>query len=82
MLAVGEGHPAYVPSPLLTKKIAKYHTDMKELGPFMAENSNLIKISSDQSVDKTLDLVYKAIEPTVIHIRCGDNQQELRDEIV
>jgi adenylate kinase family enzyme len=82
MLAVGENHPCYVPSPLLTKKIAKYHTDMKELGPFLAENCNYLKVSSDQSVEKTLDSVYKEIEPTVIHVRCGDNQRELQNTVV
>jgi hypothetical protein len=82
MLELGQNHPAYVQSPLLTKKIAKYYTDMKELLPLLEESCNLEYISSDQSIDKTLDAIYKSIEPTIIHVRCGDNQAKLRDSIV
>jgi hypothetical protein len=82
MLELGQGHPAYVQSPLLTKKIAKYYTDMKGLLPLLEESCNLQYVSSDQSIDKTLDAIYKTIEPTVIHVRVGDNQSKLRDEIV
>lgn len=82
MLCLGQSHHNYVASPLLTKKIYKYHQDMVELIPFFKETGTLVPISTDQSFDKSVQCVYDAIEPLVIHVRPGAGAAELRDEIV
>jgi adenylate kinase family enzyme len=71
MLDLGEDHPSYVPSSILSKKIKKYHDDSKELIPFLKEATNLIEINTDQAFDKSMEEVYRHIEPLVIHVRPG-----------
>jgi adenylate kinase len=81
MIDLGQSHPNYVASSILSKKIKKYHDDCAELLPFLKSSSNLIEINTDQPLDKTMEEVYKNVEPLVIHIRPGASP-ELRNEIV
>jgi histidinol phosphatase-like PHP family hydrolase len=80
MIELGQDHPKYVSSPILTKKIKKYYDDCKELLPFLKEKTNFLEINTDELIDITLDGVYKCIEPLVIHIRTGTNE-DLKKEI-
>lgn len=82
MYILGEGHPAYVKSPILSKKIKKYYQDAAELIPFFVDYTNHIEINSDRDLDNTMEDIYKYIEPTVIHVRPGGNAGELCKEIV
>lgn len=83
MLELGEANPGYVPSSILSKKIKKYHDDSKELLPFLAESTNLVDVNTDQALDKSMEEVYRNIEPLVIHVRPGaGGGNELRREIV
>ena len=81
MIDLGQDHPNYVSSSILSKKIKKYHDDCAELLPFLKSSSNLIEIDTDQELDKSLEEVYKNVEPLVIHIRPGASV-ELRNEMV
>ena len=81
MIDLGQDHPNYVSSSILSKKIKKYHDDCAELLPFLKSSSNLIEIDTDQELDKSLEEVYKNVEPLVIHIRPGSSI-ELRNEMV
>lgn len=81
MIDLGQDHPNYVSSSILSKKIKKYHDDCTELLPFLKSSSNLIEIDTDQELDKSLEEVYKNVEPLVIHIRPGSSI-ELRNEMV
>lgn len=78
---MGQDHPNYVSSSILSKKIKKYHDDCAELLPFLKSSSNLIEVDTDQELDKSLEEVYKSVEPLVIHIRPGASV-ELRNEMV
>lgn len=71
MIDLGQGHPNYVCSSILSKKMKKYHDDCAELLPFLKSSSNLIDINTDQPLDKSMEEVYKNVEPLVIHIRPG-----------
>lgn len=81
MIDLGENHPNYVSSSILSKKIKKYHDDCAELLPFLKSSSNLIEIDTNQPLDKSMEEVYRNVEPLVIHIRAGASP-ELRNEIV
>ena len=83
MLDLGEDHRSYVPSSILSKKIKKYHDDSKDLIPFLKEASNLIEINTDQAFDKSMEEIYRHIEPLVIHVRPGAaSSGDLRKQIV
>jgi len=81
MIDLGQDHPRYVSSSILSKKIKQYYDHGKDLLPYLKEKSNLTDINTDQAFDKTMDSVYKCIEPLVIHIRPGTNT-ELKHQIV
>jgi adenylate kinase family enzyme len=83
MLELGENHPAYVPSSILSKKIKKYHDESKDLLPFLQSSTNFIEVNTDQAFDKSMEEVYRNIEPLVIHVRPGGGSSgDLRREIV
>ena len=83
MLELGEDHPAYVPSSILSKKIKKYHDESKDLLPFLQSSTNFIQVNTDQAFDKSMEEVYRNIEPLVIHVRPGGGASgDLRREIV
>lgn len=83
MLDLGEDHPAYVPSSILSKKIKKYHDDSKELLPFLKSTTNFVEVNTYQALDKSMGEVYRNTEPLVIHVRPGAaSSGELRREIV
>ena len=54
MIELGQNHPNYVSSSILTKKIKKYYDDCKELLPFAKANTNFLEINTDDSIDITL----------------------------
>lgn len=82
MIDLGQDHPKYVSSSILSKKIKQYHDDCVELLPFLQSKTNFKVVSTDQSIDKSMDQVYREIEPLVIHVRPGANSNELKHEII
>ena len=82
MIDLGEDHPQYVASSILSKMIKEYHDKAVELLPFLQQNTNFAEIQNDQAFEKTMEQVYRHVEPTVINVRKGDKQDELCAEIV
>ena len=81
MSEMGQGSPGYVASAILSQKIKAYYQSAKELLPFLKANTSFTTISTDRSIEKTLEEVNDCVEPTVIHIRPGANSNNLRKEI-
>jgi len=85
MIEVGQDHPQYVSSAILSKKIRKYYQDAAELIPFFKENTNFAEVSTDnavQALQNTMDEIFAIVEPLVIHVRPGANSGDLREQIV
>lgn len=78
MIELGEGHPQYVPSTILSKQIKEFHDHAANLVPLLREQTNFQTISTDEQFDKTMEEVYRHIEPTVINIRPGKNSEGLQ----
>lgn len=81
MIDLGESHPLYVSSSILSKKIKQFNDHAKNLMPFLKENTNFVEVSTDQNFDKTISEIYRHIEPCVIHIRAGKSKSGLQQEI-
>jgi len=75
MIDMGQSHPRYVSSSILSKKIKQYYEFSKDLLPYLKEKSTLTDVDTDQAFDKTMAAVNKCIEPLVIHIRPGTNAE-------
>lgn len=82
MTNLGEDHPNYLPSALLSKKIKYFHDNMPSLLPFLKESTNFHEINGEQSLEQSLKEVCNHIEPVVIHVRAGTQSNDLRKEIV
>jgi len=74
MIDLGENHPQYVSSSILSKQIKAYPEHAKDLLPFLEKETCFQNISTDQKFDKTMEEVYRHIEPSVINVRSGKNE--------
>ena len=81
MIDLGENHPNYVPSSILSKHVKEFHDNAAALMPYLKDNTNFCGISTDQDVSKSLDQIYKIIEPCIINVR-GGKSHELQEEII
>lgn len=81
MIDLGENHPNYISSTILSKMIAKYHEDCVELIPFLKSSNNLIEVNTSQTLEKSMEEVCKHLEPLVIHVRPGGSA-DLRNQMV
>ena len=61
---------------------AAYRANSGPLLEFLGQNSQVIGIEADQSLDKILKEINKHIEPTIMHVRPNPNQVDLRNEII
>ena len=75
MIDLGEEHPKYVPSATLSRMIKLYHALSSQYTPYLASETNNIDIDTDQSFDKTMKQIYKNVEPFVVHVRSGNNNE-------
>lgn len=82
MIDLGQDHPNYVSSSILSKKIRAYYQHAADLVPFFEKNTNHAEVSTDQSFEKTMNEIYAMVEPLVIHVRPGANAGDLRKQIV
>ena len=78
---LGEDGKGYVSSTILSQKIRMYNDKAKALIPFLKANTNFAEISTEESLEKTMEEVNIKFEPTVIHIRPGASSNDLRKEI-
>jgi len=81
MIDLGEDHPNYVPSSILSKRIKEFHDNATELIPFLQEKTSFHEVNTDQHIDQSLKTIYSQIEPQIINIRLG-KKQGLQQEIV
>jgi len=73
MIDLGECHENYVPSSTLSKMIKQFYDESITYTPFLAEASNCQDINTDECFEKTMKQIYKSVEPFVVHIRSGNN---------
>jgi hypothetical protein len=82
MVDLGKNHPNYLPSAILSKKIKKFHDSAVTLLPYLKQNTSFHEINTEQTFTNTFKDICKVVEPTVIHIRSGGSNNELRKDIV
>lgn len=73
MIALGKNHPNYVSSAILAKRIKEFHEESPTLIPFLQENTCFHEIDCDQELNVVTKQINSIIEPTIIHIRSGSN---------
>jgi hypothetical protein len=71
MIDLGQDHPQYVSSAILSKMIKRYNDHSAELIPMLKESTNFTEIRTDDCITKTMQEVYKKVQPLVVHIRPG-----------
>lgn len=81
MISLGKDHADYVPSAILSKKIKKFYDESPLLLPLLQEKTQFYQIDCDQNLDKVFEQVNSIVEPTIIHIRSGTNN-DLKKEMV
>jgi len=78
---IGETGKGYLPSAILSKKIKEYHTQAKQLLPYLRGNTNFFCVNAERPWEKVMEDINKEVEPCVIHIRPGANSNDLRKQI-
>jgi hypothetical protein len=81
MITLGKDHPNYVSSAILSKKIKQFHDESPTLIPFLQENTPFHEINCDQELEFVHQQVREIVEPTIIHIRAGSNN-DLKMEMI
>ena len=83
MLALGETHPEYVSSGILSQKIKDYNTAAKDLLPFLKAQvgAAFAEVNTERLFAQAIADVRKHYEPCVIHIRPGPDTNDLKKEI-
>ena len=82
-MALGESHPDYVSSGILSQKIKDFNSAAKDLLPFLKEQvgSAFAEINTQRLFTQAIEDVRKLYEPCVIHIRPGPDTNDLKKEI-
>lgn len=81
MITLGKDHPNYVSSAILSKKIKQFHNQSPTLIPYLQENTQFNEINCDQELQFVHEQMNSIIEPTIIHIRSGSNN-DLKKEMI
>jgi adenylate kinase len=81
MIALGKDHPDYIPSIVLSHYIKEFHKEIPALLEFFKTETKFIEIDAEKSFDNVFIKMYQQIEPVVINIRGGQNN-ELKKEMV
>ena len=71
----------YLNSGTLSQKVKEYNEQATTLVPFLKAQCKYNVISTEKTLNNSLDDIYKVLEPEVIHIRPGASSNELRKEI-
>ena len=69
MVALGQKHPSYLPSSVLSKKIRNFNERNIELLPFLREETNLRIINTEQTLASSFKEICSHVEPTIITVR-------------
>lgn len=81
MITLGKDHPSYVSSAILSKRIKQFHDQSPTLIPYLQSNTQFHEIDCDQDLEYVNKQVREIVEPTIIHIRSGSNN-ELKKEMI
>lgn len=73
MIALGKDHPGYVSSSILSKYIKAFHDESPTLISYLKDNTWFHEINWDQDLASVNKQVSDIVEPTIIHIRSGTN---------
>lgn len=57
MIELGQDHPSYVSSSILSKKIQQYHDTAAILLPFLKANTSFHEIDTSGGFDKTFESI-------------------------
>lgn len=71
MIDLGENHPNYVKSTILTKRIKEFHENCKELLPLLQKECDFYEINTDQEIDQSMHRMYTICQPCIINVRVG-----------
>lgn len=75
MIQVSQTSPSYLPSSLLSKRIGEYNENLKELLPYLRENTELSEISTETPLKTSMKEMCSYIEPTVISVRSSGSKE-------
>lgn len=81
MIDLGEDHPQYVASSILSKRIKEFHENSVQLMPFLKKNTCCSEIRTDQDIHNSLNEIFRHLNPTIINVRFG-KKAGLSDEII
>jgi len=81
MITLGKEHPFYVPSAILSKRIKQFHDQSPSLIPYLKDNTLFHEIDCDQDLKFVHKQINDIVEPTIIHIRSGSNN-DLKKEMI
>jgi len=88
MTQIPQSDASYMPSALLSKSIADYNANLKDLQGFLRSQPNILtEICTEQSVKNTLKEVCQVVEPTVINVRTSgsdaadDAQRQIQENL-
>jgi adenylate kinase family enzyme len=81
MINLGKNHPLYVPSAILSKRIKQFHDQSPTLIPYLQENTRFHEINCDQDLQSVHQQINNIVEPTIVHIRAGSNN-DLKKEMI
>lgn len=84
MIDLGKNHPEYCPSAILSKKIREFNDQVATLKPYLKGKypNNFHEINTEHpQYHVVFDSLSQIIEPTVLHIRVGTNN-DLREEMI
>lgn len=74
MTQVSQCSPDYMPSALLSKSIATYNANLKEMLDFLRKETVLSEVCTEQNMDQSFKEVCGVVEPSVINIRSSGSE--------
>jgi hypothetical protein len=77
MFALGESHPCYLPSPILSKQIGDYNNRAKKLSPFLIKSCSAHVIDSSVALNQSIKQVRSFVAPTIVHIRSSGSENSI-----
>ena len=74
MIQVSQSSPDYMPSALLSKSIADYNANLKEMLDYLRKETVLSEVNTEQNLDQSFKEVCAVVEPSVINIRSSGSE--------
>ena len=75
MIALGKDHPNYISSSILSKYIKEFHDESPLLISYLKDNTNFYEVNCDKDLASVNKQISEIVEPTIIHIRSGTNNE-------